>query len=228
MGPLTCSVGAVAVTATVSVLLSKHRSAVLKWQPELLSLGAGTLLGDALLHILPHQHDNGYAFHLVVLGIVLSQLLEDAARWMPRWSVKPVALNNLVSDFIHNGYDGLVLAAAWKQGVGPATAVAVLVHELAQEIGDFVLLTSAGLSNRKVVAYNILVSLSCPLGVVMGSRSGLDQEGCSGLLAVAAGNFLHMALTEMLPAESKNCKTPYLIAGLVVMLSLAAHETHNH
>jgi len=111
------------------------------------------------------------------------------------WSV-------LVGDSIHNFCDGVIIAAAFLADtrLGVVTALAVIAHEIPQEVGDYVVLLNAGFSRRKALAFNALSGLAAVLGGVLGYFIvGPWEDLFPYLLVVAASSFIYVAVADLLP-----------------------------
>ena len=143
----------------------------------LISLAAGALFGDAILHLLPEIYrttTHPVASSLWVLaGIFSSFVLEKFLRWRqehglhPHDHIHPVGRIILVSDSMHNLLDGVLIGASYLAGrsVGMATTVAVILHELPHEIGDFGVLLHSGYSRTKALLFNFLSACIAIAGV---------------------------------------------------------------
>lgn len=142
----------------------------------LVSFAAGTLLGDALIHLLPEAYSSGnvFASAYVLLGIIFFFALEKIIKWRhcheagcPEHShVLPYVI--LIGDGLHNFIDGMIIAASFLVNVpvGIATTIAVIFHEIPQEIGDFGSLVYGGFSKKKALIYNFLSALTAVLGAI--------------------------------------------------------------
>jgi zinc and cadmium transporter len=204
------SVAAVLLSAgAVIALRARHRAPL----PPLLAFAAGTLLGAALLGLLPEAAERlpmaavGWA---TLLAIVAFLLLERWVLWRHSHDVRPVAASEtgpagyliLVGDGVHNLVDGLILGAALltEPSLGWMVAVAVLAHEIPQELGDFVVLLESGLSAPRALTYNVLAALTVFPGVVLGALLAETLLPALGaMLAAAAGGFLYVALADLVP-----------------------------
>eukprot|EP00405_Crypthecodinium_cohnii_P033016 CAMPEP_0206524930 /NCGR_PEP_ID=MMETSP0324_2-20121206/68453_1 /ASSEMBLY_ACC=CAM_ASM_000836 /TAXON_ID=2866 /ORGANISM="Crypthecodinium cohnii, Strain Seligo" /LENGTH=492 /DNA_ID=CAMNT_0054019543 /DNA_START=29 /DNA_END=1505 /DNA_ORIENTATION=+ len=167
---------------------------------------AGTVLvADAFLHLLP----------LVVLAI--PQIVEPHAHGHDHQhdhkedpnQVHAYGYANLVTEMMHNFVDGISLGLSWLAGTpaGMATAIAVAVHELPQEIGDFMVLRSAGFPTGKLLAWNFLVSLTCVAGVAVVhflGEQGPVKELQRYMTAFTAGSFLALSLNMIFPQVSES------------------------
>lgn len=184
---------------------------------RLIAFAAGTMLAAALLDILPEaiEHAPGQqrALLATLLGaLVVFYLLERVALWRhahpghaadghdapahgTAWAV-------LIGDGVHNFVDGVLLAAAFLTDpwLGVTATVAVVAHEIPQELGDFVLLLSAGWSKRRALLANAASSAASVAGGIVGWLA-LDgaREALPYALAIAAGSFLYIAVADLMP-----------------------------
>jgi zinc and cadmium transporter len=206
----------IAAALTVHVL---HR--VVK---GLVSLSAGMLLGTALLLVLPEAFEGSAKpqalFVTLLVGLMFFFLLEKAELYRhghhhegddPHhhhdhgfdaeqagrggWSV-------LVGDSIHNFCDGVIIAAAFladtRLGIG--TAMAIIAHEIPQEVGDYVVLLNAGFSRARALLYNAISGLAAVLGGVLGYFIVGPWEALFPyLLVVASSSFIYVAVADLLP-----------------------------
>lgn len=204
---------AVSLISLAGILALVAREAVLrKVLPFLVSFAVGALLGDALIHIVPELSEGGgfttgIAF-VVVGAIVFFFVLEKAIHVHHSLEapdhrhIRPVALNNLVGDGIHNFVDGAIIAGAFVADarLGVATTVAVMLHEIPQEVGDLGVLVHAGLEPRRAVIYNLASALVAVAGAVLalvlqGAVEGIERP----LLAMSAGAFIYIAGADLIP-----------------------------
>jgi len=180
--------------------------------PGLVSFAVGALLGDALLHILPELAEEGgltTGIAFVVIGGILGLFvlekfihLHHSLQAPAHRHLHPVAVTNLVGDGIHNLVDGAILAGAFLTNtrLGVATAVAVALHEIPQEIGDLGVLVHAGLRPRRALVYNFASALVA----VVGAALTLALEDAVGglsrpMLALSAGAFIYIAGSDLIP-----------------------------
>lgn len=153
-------------------------------------------------------------------------------------TMSSVAWMVIMGDGLHNFTDGMAIGAAFAGSLagGFSTAVAVFCHELPHEIGDFAVLLKAGMTARQAVFYNMLSSVLCLFGMVLGVIVGNNDNASSWLFACAAGMFLYIALVDMIPelttSHSKEggsflqCVLQFfgLLCGLGIMLVIALYE----
>lgn len=204
--------------------------------PLLVALAAGALLGDAFIHLLPEAFARGdrLAVSLAALGGLLAFFtLEKVLHWRHEHAparVAPVGVLNLVGDGVHNLLDGLLIGAAYSSSVtaGVATTAAVFLHEVPQEIGDFGVLVHAGYSRWRALLYNALSGALAFAGVALALAAGEHARAIAVMLVpIAAGSFIYIAGTDLLP-ELKSERAPgrslaqltAVAAGIALMASL--------
>lgn len=184
------------------------------WLSRLVSFSTGVLLATAFLDLLPEAVAGGIAtqtmFSLVLAGLVAFFLLERTTLWRHehedsetgRDLAGSTAAMIVIGDGIHNLTDGAVLAAAFLADahLGWMTALAIVVHELPQEAGDFALLLAAGWSRRKAFVWNGISSLTSVLGGVAGYFWLADALAwIPVVLCVAAASFIYIAVSDLMP-----------------------------
>jgi zinc and cadmium transporter len=214
----------------------------------LISFAVGTLLGDVFFHIFPEifseATDEAAVFSasaFVLAGLLIFFALEHFLHWRhchysaeSDHPVHPVGYTNLAADGLHNFIDGLIIGASFmvSMPVGIATTLAVLFHEIPQELGDFGVLVHAGFSKTKALLFNFLTALLAILGGAIALWIGtLSEEFSVSLAALAAGGFLYIAATDLLPELHKDVSTKKslaqfaaVVAGLGIMFLLTALE----
>ncbi|MEK6969319.1 MAG: ZIP family metal transporter [Nanoarchaeota archaeon] len=214
-------VSLVSLIGVVSLLLSKKKlSGILLF---LVSLSAGTLFGGAFLHLLPEAVEKQGGFTailslLILLGILVFFVLEKIIHWRHSCHSehplvhedKPhhLGIMNLFGDGVHNFIDGLVIAGSYLVSVpaGIATTIAVIIHEVPQELGDFGVLLYSGLSKTKALFFNFLSAAIAIVGAVTGIILGTKWEPFANLiLPFAAGGFIYIAGTNLIPELHKEC-----------------------
>ena len=199
--------GGVIVASGVLLISDSTRTRIVPW---LVSYAVGTLLGVAMLDILPRTLEQLPAtgvFSTLLAGILLFFMLEKLVLWrhchthdceVHDGSVLPV----LVGDAFHNFVDGAVVAAAVLTSVplGISTAIAVAAHEIPQEVGDFAILLHAGYSRRKALLLNVLSAGASGLGAVAACISfDVVPRMLPYFLALAAASFLYVAMADLIP-----------------------------
>ena len=193
----------------------------------LVALSAGTLIGDAFIHLIPQALENSDTINtllFVLLGFILFFLLEKILHWRhchkDKCQVHTFAYTNLVGDFFHNFLDGIIIAAAFiiSIPVGIASTIAIALHEIPQEISDFGVLVYAGFSRKKALILNFLIALTTILGGIIGFYL-IDSINLiiKPVIAIAAGGFIYIAASDLIP-ELKKDKTFVSILHLIVFV----------
>jgi zinc and cadmium transporter len=194
------------------------------WIPRLVGFSVGVLLATALLRILPEaievaagRHlDPAVVFSVVLAGILGFFALERVALWRHAHhetchhdpgahepgTAMPAATLILVGDGVHNFVDGILIAAAFlaDASLGVATTIAVITHEIPQEVGDFLLLRAAGWGRAKALLANGASSLTSVAGGLFGYFLMADAQALlPHALALAAASLLYVAIADLLP-----------------------------
>lgn len=114
-------------------------------------------------------------------------------------SMSSVVWMVVMGDGLHNFTDGMAIGAAFAANIagGFSTAIAVFCHELPHELGDFAVLLKAGMSWQQALFYNLLSSVLCLFGMVIGVLLGATPAATSWIFAAAAGMFIYIALVDM-------------------------------
>ncbi len=204
------------------------------------SFSAGALFGDVFIHLLPEVVED-IGFHLnvslsVLSGIGVSFLIEKIICWrhchlpIDENHVHRFAYMNLFGDFFHNFLDGLSIAVSYLVSlpVGIATTVAVILHEIPQEIGDFGVLLHGGFSKKTAIIYNFLTATSAIVGAIFGLTLSFYINNLSQLLIpFAAGNFIYIAGSDLIPELHKEAavkksliQMAFFVLGIAIMFSL--------
>jgi zinc and cadmium transporter len=255
MSPLIGSLVAGAAVASLafvgfgSLLLAKERLA--RWLAVLVAFAAGGLLGGAFFHLLPEAVElGGPVFPMALVGLLAFFLL-DSLLWIYHCHgghrlhadhgdahgscpPKPVGWLNLVGDAVHNIVDGVAIASAFlaDTSLGVSTAIAVALHEIPQEVGDFGILVHSGFGRRRALQWNGVVALTIFIGIafVFGLRAFSDRI-VAYALPFTAGGFLYMACTNFLSEikeegelSKRLWQTGFLILGVAVSGAAAFFE----
>lgn len=195
------------------------------------SLSAGALLGSAFFHLLPEALeglDNSLVvFLFAIIGFCFFFILERFLRWRHCHedgcqSHSHIGWINLVGDGIHNFIDGLVVFAAFSIdfNLGIIVLVTILSHELPQEIGDFGVLIYSGFSKSRAIIYNLLSALAGIGGVLVAYLFGLWGNGVPSnyLLPLAAGGFIYIAASDLIPELHKDKNNLKSVASFAVFV----------
>ena len=176
----------------------------------LVALSTGALLGGAFLHLLPEAITEKGAdlaiFLYLLLGFSIFFVLEQFLQWRHQHTatpqVKPFSYLILVSDAVHNFIDGLIIAASFVTSfpLGMATTLAVALHEIPQELGDFAVLVYGGFGRKQALMFNFATAITAILGGIVGYlASSIMQTSIIYLLPFAAGNFIYIAAADLVP-----------------------------
>lgn len=178
----------------------------------LVSFAVGGLFGSTFIHLLPESYERlgmDIKTSLYILsGILIFFAVEKFLRWRhchipaSEEHLHPVVTLSLVGDGVHNLIDGMVIGASFSVStpLGLTTTLAVILHEIPQEIGDFGILLYGGLSVGKALIFNFLSALLAVAGAVLTLIIGPHIEGFSlSLLPIAAGGFLYIAGSDLIP-----------------------------
>jgi len=179
----------------------------------LVSLSAGALIGGAFLHLLPEASEKmepEKLFFVVLSAFVLFFLIEKLFHWRhchkENCEIHTFGYMNLVGDSIHNFIDGLVIASVFLVDfkLGIITTLAIALHEIPQEIGDFGVLIHAGFNKVKALILNYIVASTVILGGIVGYFASFYIHGIvSYLLPIAAGGFIYIAASDLMPEIRK-------------------------
>jgi zinc and cadmium transporter len=194
----------------------------------LVSLSAGALLGGAFLHLIPEateQCSSQVMFIYILLGFLTFLFIEKILHWHHchnhECQVHSFAHMNLIGDSMHNFIDGLIIAAGFIAGVpvGIAATIAVALHEIPQEIGDFGVLIYAGFKRTKALFINFITALTAILGGIIGYfLSTYSQNIMVFLIPFAAGSFIYIAASDLIPEIKKEANLRKSIINFVVIL----------
>lgn len=207
-------IGVSSISLSGVLLLLLHKKILEKILSVLISFSTGALLGDVFLHMFPEMSEEPTEsmWMIVLAGILMSFILEKFIHWHHcHASVcaehrHPVGIMNLVGDVLHNALDGLLIAGSYfiSIEVGIATTAAVILHEIPQEIGDIGVLLYSGYSKTKAVLFNLLTACSAILAAIIIIIIGSDTPSVPLILVpLAAGNFLYIAGSDLIPELHK-------------------------
>ena len=225
----------IAVFALVGILTLAFRPRVLdKVLISLVGLSAGALMGGAFLHLLPEavekaEGDDIFIFSL--LAFILFFVIEKLFHWRHchkgECEVHTFGYMNLVGDSMHNLIDGLVIATSFSVDLrlGFATFFAIALHEIPQEIGDFGVLVYAGFKKSTALVLNFSVALFVVIGGIVGFFiAGYVGQASAILLPFAAGGFIYVAASDLLPEIRKETNLRksltsfmFFLAGVLLM-----------
>lgn len=216
-----CHVWVIGITFTISLIafvgvltLSLNEELMNKILLVMVAFSAGALLGGAFLHLMPkailqagvRESSVLNVFLYLVLGFCSFFILEQFIHWHHHHStahpeIMPFSYLILISDGIHNFIDGLVMAASFtvNYSTGLATALAIAFHEIPQEIGDFGVLVYGGFKRSKALILNYISAVTVIFGGIVGCLIHSWIGSIDPLLPFAAGNFIYIASTDLIP-----------------------------
>ena len=234
--PILISVVIVSLISFVGVVFLSLKAKTLDKLLEIfISFASGTLLGDAFIHLMPESFEKlgEDTFLIIVFSFLFFFALEKFFYWRhcheEHCRVHTFTYLNLIGDAIHNFIDGTIIAASFLSAfpLGVSTTLAVIFHEIPQEIGDFSILIYGGVEKKKAIFLNFLSALTAILGALMVYFFAKQIVNIVPFfLPVAAGNFLYLAGTDIIPELHEKSKGSIkssisqffaLLAGLLLM-----------
>lgn len=231
------SVVLVSLVSLVGLLtLSLDAARVRRLATFFVSFAVGALLGDAFIHLIPETFAGagpGRALRpslLILAGILAFFVVEKSLRHThllhthaPQVARPELAAINLLGDALHNFIDGLLIGASYLASplLGVSTTLAVLLHELPQELGDFGILIHSGLGVRRAVLLNLASACMAILGTGLALVAGaVAREAVVGaLLPVTAGGFVYLAAADLIPElqHDRSLRALFVQTGLIAM-----------
>jgi zinc and cadmium transporter len=214
------SVVIVSILSLIGVLLFfLKESRIKKMLLYIVSFAVGVFLGDIFIHLLPEaftEYDATKTAIYILTGIVFSFIIEKIIHWQHRHVHKKdhshkdhphaFAVMNLYGDAFHNFIDGIIIATSYVISipVGIATTIAVILHELPQEIGDFGILLAGGFSKTKATMFNLLVSATAILGTIIGFILIDTEYMLEFLLPFSGGTLIYIVVANLIPQLHKS------------------------
>jgi zinc and cadmium transporter len=245
-----CSFSIVCVSLTGSFLLSFSNKTLKKILIILVCFACGAFIANLFFHLLPeifhwhifgqcrshvHSYDTLSTFlsiAFIVAGFVTFWLINTYLKHKHKKHCKhsencskhktSLGLMNLYSDSLHNFTDGLLIAAMFSvsKEAGLATTLAVILHEIPQEISDFAILLHSGYSKGKAVVYNLLAAFPVMLAVLLFAVFGEHFADLNIYLApIIAGTFLYYIVFCLLPEIFKNTKKKNIIFNITALVT---------
>jgi zinc and cadmium transporter len=244
--------GVLSVLAAAALAMSARIS----WIPVLISYAVGTLLGAVFLELLPQAFQRAGSLESMAVtilgGILLFFVLEKLVLWRHCHVEQceahdpPVAAHHdhgrsgmmiIIGDTFHNFVDGVLIAAAFlaSNELGIVTAVAIIAHEIPQEVGDFLILLHSGYSKARALLLNVLSSAAMVLGGALGYL-GLQhvQHWIPSLLGLAAASMLYVSVADLIPGLHKRPELQATLQQVVLIVLgvatiwLVGELTHQH
>lgn len=212
--------GSILVVSLLSLIgilmLSFKEDLFRRYIPLFISIAVGALLGDAFIHLIPEAfvdvEDTDRVGLLIIAGIFSFFALEKMLHWhhhgedLEENGIHPVGRLVLVSDGVHNFLDGIIIAASFAVSppLGLATTLAVMLHEIPQEVGDFAVLLHAGYTKRRALGLNFLSAIFALLGAVVFFAIGEFATSLTILFVpLTAGGFIYIAVADLIPELHK-------------------------
>lgn len=181
----------------------------------LVSFAAGSLLGVAFLDLLPESLEAGFKETVpifILLGILSFFILEKFLYWHhhhaghEKEEVHGFTYLNIIGDGIHNFLDGALIAISFlnSTALGIVTTIAIILHEIPQEISDFAILVYGGFSKLRALVYNFLTALTAFVGAILTFfYSSYIQNSSTYLMAFTVGGFVYIASADLIPEIQK-------------------------
>lgn len=200
----------------------------------LISLSAGALLGGAFFHLIPEAFESlegfpNLAVSIILVGYALFFIFEKVLHWghchvNGCTDEHTFGYINLVADSFHNFIDGLIIAAAFVTNfsLGAVTTVAIVLHEIPQEIGDFGILLHSGMEKKKALSWNFMTSTFVMIGGFVGYFLGNMSQVTNFLVPFTAGGFIYISASVLIPEihKEENMKK-WLLSFIVFLFGIA-------
>ncbi len=225
---------AVALAGAITLACSKRT--LNRLLNALVGFSAGTLLAGAFFHLIAESLEEMLAeraFYLVFAGFILFFLIERFLHWHHchegKCNVHAFSYLLLFGDAIHNFIDGIIIAASFlvNAGIGIATTLAVISHELPQEFSDFAVLVYGGFERKKALFYNLVAQMTSIVGGLVGFFFIASSSLAIYLLPFAAGGFIYIGASDLVPelhreANLKKSMFSFLffLLGVAFMVSI--------
>ncbi len=212
-----------------------------RYVSAMVSYAIGALLGAVFLEILPEAikltHNVATLSATLLGGILLFFILEKLVLWRhchhdhcEAHEPKPDAGHDhgrsgmmiMLGDTFHNFVDGIIIAAAFLTDIqlGIVTSIAIIAHEIPQEIGDFAILLHSGYSKMRALKLNLISSFASVAGAVLGYFTlQTAQSWISSLLALAAASMIYVAVADLIPGLHKRTKLKDTLQQVVLILA---------
>lgn len=223
------SVTVVSLVSFIGILfVGLKESFVKRILMALVGFSSGSLIGAAFIDLLPESlEETGQAiFYYVIIGIVFFFAMEKFLYWRHchdgKCEVHMFAYLNLFGDGVHNFVDGVTIAAGFliSYSLGFTVTLAVIFHEIPQELGDFGVLLYGGFEKKKALTYNFLSALTAVAGSLVTYCLASQIQGVAQLLVpFAAGGFVYIAATDLMPELHKRSQGKESLIQLITILA---------
>jgi zinc and cadmium transporter len=211
--------------------LSLREELMKKYTGLFISLAVGALLGNAFINLIPEAFENSpnslLVSLLIITGIFFSFIVEKFIHWhhhgedKDKLNTHPVGKLILFNDGFHNFLDGIAIGISFLISIpiGIATSLAVILHEIPQEIGDFAVLIHSGYDKKRALWLNFLSALTAVFGVIIVLIFGSIAEIFTvWVLPIAAGGFIYIAVADLIPELHKTKELKYSILQILSVL----------
>ena len=239
------SVLAVSLVSFVGIFFISLEDRILKkYINFFISLAIGALLGDAFIHMIPEAFsgkiNTDLAGVLIIVGILLFFVIEKFIHWhhhgedKEEHHIHPVGKLILFTDGFHNFIDGIIIGVSFLVSIpiGIATTIAVVLHEIPQEVGDFAVLIHSGYTKKRALWLNFISALASVLGLLTVFIFGnISEDSMFWFVPISAGGFIYIAVADLIPELHKTKKIKHsliqifiIILGILSMLALTLLE----
>ena len=211
--------------------LSLKEEIVKKYTSLFISLAVGALLGNVFINLIPEIFENSsnsiLASLLIIAGILFSFVVEKFLHGhhhgedKDESNIHPVGKLILFNDGFHNLTDGIIIGVSFLVSIpiGIATTLAVVLHEIPQEIGDFAVLIHSGYDKKRALFLNFLSAFTAIIGVAIALIFGSMAETFSlWVLPIAAGGFIYIAMSDLIPELQKTKELKHSLSQIVAVL----------
>ncbi len=214
------------------IFLFIKENSIQKTLKYFVAFSAGAFLGEVLFHLLPETIETFGNFNnkisiLLLVGFFLFFIIEKLIHWrhchktLEPKHYHPIGTMSIIGDLIHNLLDGIIIGISFLVNIplGITTTIAVILHEIPQEIGDFGLLLHAGYTKKQALLFNFLAGLTAILGTIIAiiTKSNFE-EITKYILPITAGGFLYMATVDLIPELKENAKLKNIFLQLSIMI----------
>jgi len=222
------SVTVVSMVSFIGILFVGLKEAIMgRILMALVGFASGSLIGAVFFDLIPEAAESGQAIWLyIVVGIVFFFIMEKFLYWRhchdETCKVHSFAYLNLIGDGVHNFIDGVLIAASFlvSPSLGFTTSLAVVFHEIPQELGDFGVLLYGGFERKKALMYNFLSAITAVIGALVTYFLASQVQGLALLLVpFAAGGFIYIAATDLMPELHKKSQTKDSVIQLSTLLT---------
>jgi zinc and cadmium transporter len=223
---LSCLAGTLLSLAIAAVVAFRVQA---RWIPTLVSFAVGALLGASFLDLLPHlfqeSKNPGRIAGFILLGLMIFFVMEKVLLWRHHHHHSPEEQAEaeeqmrhaghdhgrsgwmiIFGDAFHNFTDGVIIASAFMADVklGVVTSLAIIAHEIPQEIGDFLVLLHSGFTKARALLWNVISGLAAVVGAMLAYFAlSSVQQWLPEILAIAAASMIYVAVADLIPSLHK-------------------------